>query len=138
MSRKLNLRRASSTARMTVWCLSLLCAGPANAAEIHVYEGQSIQDAIDGASGGDEIIVHPGTYNECIDFLEKAITLRAENLSVDLEDPLDPAEASIIDGTNLECSVVTCDSGEGHASRRIHRNRRPRVGLGLWRRHVHQ
>ena len=113
MSSKLNLRRASSTARMTVWCLSLLCAGAANAAEIHVYEGQSIQDAIDGASGGDEIIVHPGTYNECIDFLEKAITLRAENLSVDLEDPLDPAEASIIDGTNLECSVVTCDSGEG-------------------------
>ena len=37
----------------------------------------SIQDAIDIASNGDEIIVFAGTYNEAIDFLGKAITVRS-------------------------------------------------------------
>ncbi|MEL4304260.1 NosD domain-containing protein, partial [Methanococcoides sp. LMO-2] len=32
--------------------------------EINVYPGYSIQDAVDGATNGDTIVVYPGTYNE--------------------------------------------------------------------------
>jgi len=39
----------------------------------------TIQDAIDAAIDGDEIIVRDGTYPEHIDFLGKKITLRSEN-----------------------------------------------------------
>jgi parallel beta-helix repeat protein len=38
------------------------------AATYDVYEGQSIQAAVDGASSGDVIIVHPGTYNQSVGF----------------------------------------------------------------------
>ena len=38
-----------------------------------------VQTAIDNSVDTDEIIVAPGTYFETIDFLGKAITLRAEN-----------------------------------------------------------
>ncbi|WP_421876726.1 Ig-like domain-containing protein [Marinoscillum sp.] len=36
----------------------------AQAADHHVYSGQSIQSAINGASSGDQVIVHAGTYNQ--------------------------------------------------------------------------
>ena len=63
----------------------------------------TIQDAIDAASNGDEVIVAPGTYPEVIDFSGKAITLRSS----------DGANVTIIDGTGLNNSVVKCVSGEG-------------------------
>ena len=37
----------------------------------------TIQAAIDAAVDGDEVEVHPGTYNETINFLGKAITVRS-------------------------------------------------------------
>jgi PKD repeat protein len=38
---------------------------------------RSIQDAIEGSIDGDIIMVHPGTYNEPIDLMGKAIQIRA-------------------------------------------------------------
>ncbi len=71
---------------------------------IHVpADYPTIQAAIAAATDGDEIIVAPGTYNETIDFLGKAITLRSFN----------GPEVTTIDATGLNDSVVRCMSGEG-------------------------
>ena len=64
----------------------------------------TIQEAIDAAMDGDEVEVHPGTYNETINFLGKAITVRSS----------DAPDVTTIDATGLgQVSVVTCNSGEG-------------------------
>ena len=102
MQSRFNRRRAQGAAHVIVWCVSLFCTSVVEAGEIHVYEGQSIQDAIDGASDGDEIIVHPGTYYECIDFLGRAISLRSS----------DGPGVTTIDATGLNDTVVRCVSGE--------------------------
>ncbi|MBI1826344.1 MAG: right-handed parallel beta-helix repeat-containing protein [Planctomycetes bacterium] len=65
-----------------------------------------IQEAIAAAHGGDEIIVGPGMYNEAIDFLGKAITVRSSN----------GPSTTKIDATGLNRSVVTCRLGEGPAT----------------------
>ena len=85
--------------------LSLLAVGGrlASAAEIHVNEGGSIQAAINDASAGDEIIVHPGTYYEAIDFLGKAIHLHSS----------DGQSVTTIDAAGFDTSAVTCASAEG-------------------------
>ena len=66
----------------------------------------SIQAAIDGASGGDVVVVYPGTYYERINFNGKPITVRST-------DPEDPAVVggTIIDGQQGG-SVVTFNVGE--------------------------
>lgn len=64
----------------------------------------TIQAGIDAASDGDAVVVAPGSYNEVINFLGKAITLRSAK----------EAEVTTIDGTGFDLnSVVTCNSGEG-------------------------
>jgi hypothetical protein len=81
----------------------ILAAAPASAATINLTPGDSIQTAIDSASGGDEIVLAAGTYMESIDFLGKAITVRGASG--------DPAD-TIIDG-NGAFHVVQCVNGEG-------------------------
>ena len=61
----------------------------------------TIQGAIDDANDYDEIEVAPGTYNEAIDFLGKAIRLYSSGGS----------EVTTIDGTG-HYQVVQCVSGE--------------------------
>ncbi|MGA1865102.1 MAG: right-handed parallel beta-helix repeat-containing protein, partial [bacterium] len=72
--------------------------------DITCYE--SIQSAINDADSGDEIIVYPGTYKECINFLGKAITVRSK----------DPDDSSIVNQTIIDgsqsSSVVTFNHGE--------------------------
>ncbi len=62
----------------------------------------TIQEAIDAAVDGDEVEVHPGTYNEAIDFLGKAIRVYST----------DGPDVTIIDAQQTG-TVVTCSSGEG-------------------------
>ena len=63
---------------------------------------QTIQQAIDVAVNGDEIVVSPGTYNESIDLLGKAITVRSEM----------GAPATTIDASGLNTAAVVFQSGE--------------------------
>ncbi len=76
---------------------------PAVADTIHVPgDYPTIQEAIDAAMDGDEVEVDPGTYNETIDFLGKAITVYST----------DGPDVTIIDAQGFG-RVITCDSGEG-------------------------
>lgn len=97
--------------RKTILAIVLwgLCSSrPASAEIIHVPSDYStIQWAINVASDGDEIIVSPGTYNEAIDFSGKTLILRSAQ----------GPDVTVIDGENHNDPVVTCDSGEGPATR---------------------
>ena len=62
----------------------------------------TIQEAIDFACLGSEIVVAPGIYAETIDFLGKAITVRSSG----------GRAVTMIDGQE-DGSVVTCANGEG-------------------------
>jgi M6 family metalloprotease-like protein len=58
------------------------------------YPYATIQAAINACSAGDEVIVHPGTYNETnINFGGRNITVRSE----------DPQNASIVAATIIDC-----------------------------------
>ncbi|MDY7109682.1 MAG: right-handed parallel beta-helix repeat-containing protein, partial [Planctomycetota bacterium] len=82
----------------------MISAGSVRAEIILVPDDyRTIQEAIDAAAGGDEIIVAPGTYAERINFLGKAIWLHSAV----------GADATIIDGSGLYEAVVTCNYGEG-------------------------
>jgi parallel beta-helix repeat protein len=80
--------------------------GVASAGTIQVPgDYPTIQAAIDASVDGDTIVVGPGTYEENIDFLGKAITVRGA----------DGPETTVIDGGSLG-PVVRFDSGEDGSS----------------------
>ena len=95
----------------------ILCGAQVSADTLHVPSEQysSIQSAIDDANDGDTVIISTGTYQENINFLGKAITVRST-------DPNDPniVAATIIDGNEPNDpdygSVITFSSGEGNQS----------------------
>ncbi|MCH8343987.1 MAG: right-handed parallel beta-helix repeat-containing protein [Planctomycetes bacterium] len=90
--------------RCTVAVVCVLLSGTTVADTLHVPgDFPTIQEAINAAMDGDEVEVHPGTYNEAIDFLGKAITVRSS----------DGPDVTTIDATGLNDSVVKCVSGEG-------------------------
>lgn len=82
--------------------LALTLTSTAAAAVIHVPADQpTIQAAINAASSGDTVLVAPGTYNENINFLGKAITIKSSG----------GAKGTIIDG-GKQAPVVTFSTGE--------------------------
>ncbi|NLX23215.1 MAG: hypothetical protein GXY55_16310 [Phycisphaerae bacterium] len=80
------------------------CPGPGSGTEADPF--CSIQRGIDEACGGDTIEVLPGTYNEAIDFLGKAITVRSSG----------GPEATTIDAPGLGASMVEWIKGQGPAT----------------------
>jgi Chlamydia polymorphic membrane protein (Chlamydia_PMP) repeat len=90
----------------TVIAVTALCVPPRAAppTTIHVPSDYcTIQEAIGAAPPGAEIVVAPGTYNEAIDFIGKAIHLRSSA----------GPQVTAVDATGLGTSVVTCATGEG-------------------------
>jgi hypothetical protein len=82
-------------------------APPVLARTWRVYEDGSghaptVQAAIDSAGDGDVVFVEPGRYYENVNLLGKVIELRSS---------LGP-QATILDGSLGDNSVITCDSGE--------------------------
>ena len=89
-------------------CLLVVGASPAQADIINVPDDYpTIQEAIDAAADGDEVVLAEGEYFENIDLDGKAITLRST----------DPADAAVIANTIINgggvATVVTCNSSEG-------------------------
>ncbi len=100
----------------SVYVLSLLTAACfADVLNVPSEQYPSIQQAINLAIDGDEIVVAPGRYFENINFLGKVITVSSQN-------PNDPniVAATIIDGNSPADvnfgSVVTFKNGETNAS----------------------
>ncbi len=91
--------------------MALLVCGVTTAATINVpADYTTIQAAVDAASGGDVILVAPGTYTDTqdghvVDMKAKAITLRST----------DGAAVTIIDGQNARRGIA-CYQGETNAT----------------------
>jgi len=80
---------------------TMILASPVSAsAEIHVYPGQSIQAAINGAVAGDTIIIHPGTYSEQV-VVDKGLTVKGYG------------DATIIKPTQLVANTFTLFTRNG-------------------------
>ena len=62
-----------------------------------------IQDAVDEASSGDEIVVYPGIYYESVDFGGKAITVRS----------IDPNDWSVVDSTIIDGGFIGVTFADG-------------------------
>jgi len=63
--------------RVSAFAIALfMAASAAKAAIIEVHEGERIQDAVNQAAPGDEILVYPGLYSETVYVDKDDITLR--------------------------------------------------------------
>lgn len=72
------------TAIFLVGLVNAVVSVNAQSSVIHVYEGQSIQAALDAASDGYTIIVHAGTYYESLS-VDKRLKILGSHAIIDLE-----------------------------------------------------
>ncbi|MEA3287836.1 MAG: DUF1565 domain-containing protein [Candidatus Marinimicrobia bacterium] len=74
-----------------------------------------VQDAIDGATHGDTILVEPGTYYENINFIGKNVVITSQYLFTEDEYYINH---TILDGNHID-RVVTIENGETRAAQLI-------------------
>ncbi len=86
----------------TTWHVDVAnCPGPGSGTQADPF--CTIQAGIDAAGSGDTVLILPGTYYEAIDFIGKALTVRSA----------DGHDATVINASGLNSSVVKCVNGEG-------------------------
>jgi parallel beta-helix repeat protein len=82
----------------------------------HVYEGQSIQEAVNAASNGDTIIVHAGTYNEMVVIETDNLTLKSDGAILDGSTfPPDRTKAMIKISNNVQGITIKGFTIQGFA-----------------------
>ncbi len=91
-------------------------SGIGAAAELFVYEGGSIQDAVNNATSNDTIIVYPGTYNEGIDI--NVPNIEIISLSGNLEDTIIQGSGILIEASDITINGFTLN-GPGDNSNGI-------------------
>jgi hypothetical protein len=102
----LSARRASACAAAVL--VGGLLTASVSASVIHVWPGDSIEEAITAAKDGDTIIVHPGEY------CEGSMKLQGKAITVRSEDPADPLVVLTTAITPPEHQpVFRCVNGEG-------------------------
>jgi len=82
----------------------VLSAGIAHGATHVVTPGQSIQAAINGASSGDEIVIHQGTYSEDLSVNGKGLTIRGnagDQVEIDSLSFQNPAHAMTLSNLRI-------------------------------------
>lgn len=105
--------RRKMTAVVTI-TLFLICmigvATPVKATPntIHVYEGQSIQSALDLAIDGDTIVVHPGIYREFVN-IGKHVALKGIKATIDQSQPGGYAISMNVGGISISGFTIKGD-----------------------------
>jgi hypothetical protein len=99
--------------------LCLSAATPVEARTWHILpdgtgDAPTIQAGIDSAVHYDTVLLAPGTYNECIGFMGKKITVGS--YFVTTQDTTYISQ-TVIDGFNLFCTVVTFTDGENYSAK---------------------
>jgi hypothetical protein len=82
----------------------VLSAGIAHGATHVVTPGQSVQAAINGASSGDEIVIHQGTYSEDLSSNGKGLTIRGnagDQVEIDSLSFQNPAHAMTLSNLRI-------------------------------------
>jgi hypothetical protein len=82
----------------------VLSAGIAHGATHNVTPGQSVQAAINGASSGDEIVIHQGTYSEDLSANGKGLTIRGnagDQVEIDSLSFQNPAHAMTLSNLRI-------------------------------------
>jgi hypothetical protein len=107
--------QVTKTLVLTIILIGLLCL-PLSARIRHVPGDYStIQAGINDCSGGDTLLVHPGTYTENINFNGQYLTLASMFLTTG---EFSYIESTVIDGGG-ETSAVTVNHGEGRDAKLI-------------------
>jgi len=100
------MNKIKSVIIMGILVISILIViSPVSATTYHVYPGDDIRAIIQGASAGDTIYIHAGTYN-----ITMQINIPADNITIIGDDPL----TTILDASGISWGDVITTSGHNY------------------------
>ncbi|KYC52854.1 MAG: hypothetical protein AMQ22_00549 [Candidatus Methanofastidiosum methylothiophilum] len=100
------MNKIKSVIIMSILLASIfIVLSPVSAATYHVYPGDDIRAIIQGATSGDTIYVHAGTYN-----IVNTISIPADHITIIGDDPL----TTILDASGISGGDVITTSGHNY------------------------